>query len=593
MQDLAEFTKAPKSLPQSFLNALSNQLARVLSNMALPELQSAWTILATHFIQPNDLESVFAARPEVRAEYEEMLEKKMMYLSGTILTLLDNSDPEAFVFEILNAFVSLKPSKLHFILAFGDAKSLKSAMNDLRNGINPELNKALVIAQMEELKECLTLSKRAAFLIFKSGKLPHFNLAQCGTESLTDVNWEVGDQFEAWGWTLLHSAVLFNNTKAVEILLKQGVNVNAQLNDTAPLNWTPMHVAVVFANERIISLLLKVMDIDLWVPDRKRFAFTVAHYAAEFRKDANVLLALLDHDPNLVVARDFRKRTPLHRAVGTGRLPLVKILIARGADINAKDATGNTPLHKAYAAANGLQGAASAFGDSHGLRQQSIVNSATVSGEYSRIWASALQDLSSQTSFSSAIGHNLEMVQAYEALVKTAPDGHDVFQYLPLGFNRNLDIVTNTICASLRQSYISMTTEQFESQHSHIKPIPTLEDIKEVELNITEMVNKQRRHLQLMTDSTAPGQQGVTYMRDEAGRNIVYYLLAHGASPTILSKTGYSPECFAYSPSNLFWTASFDFDNDTVHKPDDAWFKGSRSEKYRWIMFVAFLAMLI
>ena len=44
--------------------------------------------------------------------------------------------------------------------------------------------------------------------------------------------------------------------------------------------------------------------------------------------------------------------TPLHYAVGEGRNEIAKLLIAKGANVNAKDGNGSTPLH--YAAEEGL-----------------------------------------------------------------------------------------------------------------------------------------------------------------------------------------------------------------------------------------------
>ncbi len=39
--------------------------------------------------------------------------------------------------------------------------------------------------------------------------------------------------------------------------------------------------------------------------------------------------------------------TPLHYAVGEGRNEIAKLLIAKGANVNAKDGNGSTPLHYA------------------------------------------------------------------------------------------------------------------------------------------------------------------------------------------------------------------------------------------------------
>ena len=52
-----------------------------------------------------------------------------------------------------------------------------------------------------------------------------------------------------------------------------------------------------------------------------------------------------------VNARDEYGKTPLHLAVDRGGIDIVALLIAKGADVNAQDKLGNTPLH--VAAGNG------------------------------------------------------------------------------------------------------------------------------------------------------------------------------------------------------------------------------------------------
>ena len=54
---------------------------------------------------------------------------------------------------------------------------------------------------------------------------------------------------------------------------------------------------------------------------------------------------LIESDGTMVKVVDDKQRTPLHFACNGGHLEVARLLIDRGADINAKDMNGNTALH--------------------------------------------------------------------------------------------------------------------------------------------------------------------------------------------------------------------------------------------------------
>lgn len=62
----------------------------------------------------------------------------------------------------------------------------------------------------------------------------------------------------------------------------------------------------------------------------------------------SVLLARLDVTSRI-------GHTPLHLACRFGHLPVVVLLLAEGAELNARDTDGNTPLHKVRAPPRALQ----------------------------------------------------------------------------------------------------------------------------------------------------------------------------------------------------------------------------------------------
>lgn len=65
------------------------------------------------------------------------------------------------------------------------------------------------------------------------------------------------------------------------------------------------------------------------------------------RNDIEGLRRLLLDQPNLVNARSDCDWTPLHRAVGSSRLEIAKLLLECGANVNALGRAAETPLHLA------------------------------------------------------------------------------------------------------------------------------------------------------------------------------------------------------------------------------------------------------
>jgi len=87
------------------------------------------------------------------------------------------------------------------------------------------------------------------------------------------------------------------------------------------------------------------------------FCQTPLHIAARFgREDLAPVLIAAGADVN---ARDRRNDRPLHLAAEYGNAAIVRVLLERGADVNAPGAMNRTPLH---AAADGLAGTQDADG---------------------------------------------------------------------------------------------------------------------------------------------------------------------------------------------------------------------------------------
>jgi len=161
------------------------------------------------------------------------------------------------------------------------------------------------------------------------------------------------------GYTPLHWAVLTQREQIASLLISRGADVNA-----APANgYTPLHDAAFGGYAKIASLLVghganvyaadKAGKIPLDVAVEKGHGELVPllkplHVAAA-GGDFSGVKAILERNPKSLDARDERGWSSLHLAVKNGHLEIVKLLIDRGADINARGPFGITPLRAARA----------------------------------------------------------------------------------------------------------------------------------------------------------------------------------------------------------------------------------------------------
>jgi ankyrin repeat protein len=80
----------------------------------------------------------------------------------------------------------------------------------------------------------------------------------------------------------------------------------------------------------------------------KNYGDTLLHCAVGWKRYEDCALLLnIYKDGNYINIKGGNGGTALHSAVGTCYLPIVQLLLAHDADVNAKDALGNSPLHLA------------------------------------------------------------------------------------------------------------------------------------------------------------------------------------------------------------------------------------------------------
>jgi ankyrin repeat protein len=127
----------------------------------------------------------------------------------------------------------------------------------------------------------------------------------------------------------LVQAVITQNTEQIKLLLSAGADVNIKLK-YGPGNVTPLHIAAFRGYENVTEILL-ANGADINVSDKRGItSLTVA----KRQKHTEVANILLQHGA----------RETLHGVIFSGDVDEVERLLSQGADINAKNEIGQTPL---------------------------------------------------------------------------------------------------------------------------------------------------------------------------------------------------------------------------------------------------------
>jgi ankyrin repeat protein len=112
-------------------------------------------------------------------------------------------------------------------------------------------------------------------------------------------------------------------------------------NVYSPDGFSPLGFAVFFAQPEAVKLLVDA-GAEVNAPSRESMKVTPLASAAA-AKQTKIARLLIAHGAN-VNARAASGHIPLHEASANGNVELVKLLIEKGADVNAKTDDGKTPL---------------------------------------------------------------------------------------------------------------------------------------------------------------------------------------------------------------------------------------------------------
>lgn len=143
--------------------------------------------------------------------------------------------------------------------------------------------------------------------------------------------------------TFFEAAAVGDAARLRELLGGDPLAVKAQSVD----GWTALHMAGFFGRAGAVDALLAA-GADVRARSTNSHANTPLHAAAANGGNVRIITALLAHGAD-VNALEPAGYTPLHLVAERGDLALVELLLAHGADAGARTREGRTPLQIAEA----------------------------------------------------------------------------------------------------------------------------------------------------------------------------------------------------------------------------------------------------
>lgn len=153
------------------------------------------------------------------------------------------------------------------------------------------------------------------------------------SEKGTDVNTQ-----DKYGDTPLHAASKKGHLKVVELLVSKGASIIARNTH----NYTPLDEAILYRNQPEVCRLLLQLGAGAYTVKDLNYSLHIA--ARQGSVEAARLLIARGAGVN---ATDDKGYAPSHISALNAHVDVLGLLIEKGADTNVKNSKGNTPLHEA------------------------------------------------------------------------------------------------------------------------------------------------------------------------------------------------------------------------------------------------------
>jgi len=138
----------------------------------------------------------------------------------------------------------------------------------------------------------------------------------------------------------LHNAVIARDLAQVRTYVDLGPNALQLYDDSG---YTPLHAAI--CTEEAFDIVQLLIEHDADVNQKVRSGVSPLHLAVT-TGDVNLVKYLLEARAE-IDAFDLDRKTPLHCACYQNHTDIVKLLVSSNAGINYQDSSGSTPLHHA------------------------------------------------------------------------------------------------------------------------------------------------------------------------------------------------------------------------------------------------------